>query len=79
MTDSTLNELFGPPAATQKPQMARRRHSFTERNARFLDEMELQGCDPSTLVNMALNILIPKTYNHNFNIEELIKHARLVK
>jgi len=76
MNDATLNEIFGPATANTKPVLARRRFSLTERNARFLDDMELNGCDSSSLVNMALNTFIPKTYNNNFNLNEIIRHAK---
>jgi len=76
MNDATFNELFGQDKPTGGPKMVRRRSKFTERNNNFLNDIEAAGCDPNTIINMALNIFIPKTYNHNLGLEEIIKYSK---
>ncbi len=76
MNDATWDELFGQDKPTLRAEMVRRRTQYTKTNNKFLDDMEALGCDPNTLVNLALSVFIPKTYNQNFNLEEIIKQGK---
>ena len=76
MNDSTWDILNGQDKPTLRAAMARRRIQLTERNNKFLNDMEDAGCDPNSIVNLALSIFIPKTYNHNFILEEIIRQGR---
>lgn len=76
MNDATWNAIFGQEKPTKRPKLVRKRIQLTEKNNKFLEYMEEAGCDSNTLVNMALNVFIPKTYNNNFNLEAIVKGAR---
>jgi len=76
MNDSTWDEMIGQDSPTKRAEMVRRRVKLTERNNKFLEDMEAMECDPNTLINLALSVFIPKTYNQNFNLDEIIKQGR---
>ena len=76
MNDSTWDVMIGQDKPTMRAEMVRRRTQYTRRNNQFLDDMEALGCDPNTLVNLALSVFIPKTYNNNFNLGRLPTHAK---
>ncbi len=76
MNDATWDEISGLNLPTNRTELVRRRIQLTERNNKFLGDMEQQGCDANSLVNLALSVFIPKTYNQNFNLEEIIKQGR---
>lgn len=76
MNDATWDEILGPDAPNKRPEMARRRVRFTKRNNKFLDDMESAGCDVNSIVNLALSVFIPKTYNNNLNLDEIIRQGK---
>lgn len=76
MNDSTWDETVGSDLPTKRAEMVRRRTKFTKINNKFLDDMEDAGCDPNSIVNLALSVFIPKTYNNNFNLEEIIRQGK---
>ena len=76
MDDSTWDEMIGQSKPTLRAEMVRRRTQLTQRNNKFLEDMEANGCDANTLINLALSTFIPKTYNNNFNLEEIIRQGK---
>ena len=76
MNDSTWDLIVGQNKPTIRTELVRKRVQLTERNNKFLEDMEVMGCDQNTLINLALNVFIPKTYNNNFNLEEIIKQGK---
>ena len=77
MNDSTWDAIIGQDKPTMRAEMVRRRTQLTKRNNQFLEDMEQQGCDPNTLINLALSVFIPKTYNNNFNLDEIVKRGQI--
>ena len=76
MNDSTWDGIVGQNKPTIRTEMVRKRVQLTERNNKFLEDMEVMGCDQNTLINLALSTFIPKTYNNNFNLEEIIRQGK---
>jgi len=76
MNNATWDEMIGQSKPTLRTEMVRRRTQLTQRNNKFLEDMEANGCDANTLINLALNVFIPKTYNNNFNLEEIIRQGK---
>ena len=76
MNDATWDELFGQDKPNGRPKLARRRIQLTEHNNQFLEDMEAMGCDANSLVNLALSTFIPKTYNNNFDLGEIIRRTQ---
>lgn len=76
MNDSTWDEMIGQDKPTLRAAMVRRRTQLTRTNNQFLDDLEQRGCDPNTIINLALSVFIPKTYNQNFDLGEIIKQGK---
>lgn len=77
MVDESFYELIGQNQPIKRPELVRRRLQLTERNNKFLDDMEAVGCDANSIVNLALNTFIPKTYNNNFGLEGVQKMCQI--
>lgn len=76
MNDATWDEMIGQNKPNVRAELVRKRVQLTERNNKFLEDMEQQGCDANSLINLALSVFIPKTYNQNFNLEEIIRQGK---